>query len=155
MAEGGLEERSLTAEGLPSLQVIEGLVPPIQIPVGPDGGGFPAAVVSAETGAGGAPNPAIPTDADNGGASTATTNGGSGDLTEAVVPNAGNGDAPDAVAATAEGNGDAGMAADLSEGNGDGSADVVASAELTVSEEPGDGAMEDDEEKEPADESDS
>jgi len=145
MADGGLEERSLTAEGLPSLQVIEGLVQPVPMPVGPDGDEFPAAVV--------------PADGDNGGAPAATANGGSGDPTEAVVPpNAGNGDTGDtseAVAATTEENGDAGPAAALSEGDEDGSAEVVASAEMTVADEPGDEAAEDDEEKKAAGGSDS
>ena len=44
MAEGGLEERSLSAEGLPSLQVIEGMAQPIPVVIGPPGDDLPAVV---------------------------------------------------------------------------------------------------------------
>jgi hypothetical protein len=65
-----------------------------------------------------------------------------------VVPSsAGNGDTPDAVAATAEENGDAGPAAAPSDGDEDGSAEVVASSEIATSDEPGNEAPENDQEK--------
>ena len=96
MAQGGLEERSLSAEGLPSLQVIEGMAQPIPVVIGPPGDDLPA-VVPIDGGPGEASD-TVPTEGgEDGGAPAVTTNGGG--VPEAIARlGTANGDAPAPVA---------------------------------------------------------